>query len=73
MEKKNGLIGIYIHNVKNFTTRLTDSKGKSPFKEHFNTPVNIFYPPWEHYDWVNDDGYNNIGKWVEKATKQAGR
>lgn len=25
------------------------------------------------YDWVNDDGYNNFGDWVEKAAKKAGR
>ena len=25
------------------------------------------------YDWVNDDGYNNFGKWVDKAAKQANR
>jgi hypothetical protein len=25
------------------------------------------------YDWVNNDGYNNFGKWVEAAAKQAGR
>jgi len=25
------------------------------------------------YDWVDDDGYNNLGDWVEGAPKQAGR
>jgi len=25
------------------------------------------------YDWVTNDGYNNFGKWVEAAAKQAGR
>ncbi len=25
------------------------------------------------YDWVKNDGYNNFGKWVETAAKQAGR
>jgi hypothetical protein len=25
------------------------------------------------YDWVNDDGYNNLGGWIEKAAKDAGR
>jgi hypothetical protein len=24
------------------------------------------------YDWVDDDGYNKFGNWVEKAAKQAG-
>ncbi len=25
------------------------------------------------YDWVNDDGYNNLGSWVETAAQHAGR
>lgn len=25
------------------------------------------------YDWVADDGFNNLGDWIEKAAKQAGR
>ena len=25
------------------------------------------------YDWVNDDGYNNLGTWIEAAAKAAGR
>ena len=25
------------------------------------------------YDYVNDDGYNNMGDWIEKAAKEAGR
>ena len=25
------------------------------------------------YDWKDNDGYNNIGTWIEAAAKQAGR
>jgi hypothetical protein len=25
------------------------------------------------YDWVDDDGYNNIEAWIEAAAKAAGR
>jgi len=25
------------------------------------------------YDWVDNDGYNNIGEWIEKAAEQVGR
>lgn len=28
---------------------------------------------YELYDWKDDDGYNNLGDWIEKAAKQAGR
>jgi hypothetical protein len=25
------------------------------------------------YDWVNDDGYTNLGTWIEAAAKKAGK
>ena len=25
------------------------------------------------YDWQNDKGYDNLGSWIERAAKQAGR
>ncbi len=28
---------------------------------------------YELYDWIDDNGYNNIGNWIEKAAKQVGR
>ena len=81
--KRNGLVGIYIHNVKDFKTRQTkdfktrqtDDKGENPFEKHFGfKPVNHpVYPCCNDYDWVNNDGYNNIEDWIETAAQQAGR
>ena len=51
----NGLFGIYIHNIKDFNGN-TDYKGTNPLPSKYRT-----------YDWVNDDGYNNLGKWVDAA------
>ncbi|MDD5500743.1 MAG: TIR domain-containing protein [Candidatus Omnitrophica bacterium] len=59
IEKGNGLLGIYIHNLKDKDGE-TDSKGCNPFKELDCEDV-------ETYDWCNDDGYNNIGDWVESS------
>ena len=28
---------------------------------------------YETYDWVNDDEYNNLATWIEKAAKAVGR
>ncbi|HEC61218.1 MAG TPA: TIR-like domain-containing protein [bacterium] len=58
-EKKNGLIGIYIHNIKDKDSS-TDTKGKDPFTE-------MKYKNIRTYDWVKDDGYENLGDWVEEA------
>jgi hypothetical protein len=54
-ERGNGIFGIYIHNIKDFNGR-ADSKGTNPLPAKYPT-----------YDWVNDDGYNNLGKWVDAA------
>lgn len=74
-ERGNGLLGIYIHNIKDQYGR-TDSKGKNPFGEFYieengrKTYLSEIYPT---YDWVNDDGYYYLGDWVEKAAKNVGR
>jgi hypothetical protein len=61
IERGNGILGIYIHNIKDKDGN-TDSKGKNPLDKEYST-----------YDWVEDDGYNNIGEWIEEAAKKAGR
>lgn len=71
-EKINGILGIYIHGLKDKDGN-TSKKGKNPFDD-FNflnsEGKSITYPV---YDWVNDDGYKNMGDWIEKAAKAAGR
>ena len=68
----NGLLGIYIHNMKG-TDGKTDAKGGNPFSKHVlrdSAGGAVSYPT---YDWVNDDGRNKIGEWIEAAAKKAGR
>lgn len=74
-KKGNGLLGIYIHNQEN-SKGLTSSKGKNPFDDWHITlkgQKKYFSSMYPVYDWVNDDGYNNMGDWIEKAAKDAGR
>lgn len=54
-----GLLGIYIHNLK-------DSSGNTGLKGA--NPLPLDYPI---YDWVDNDGYRNIGSWVEQAWNKA--
>jgi hypothetical protein len=51
----NGLLGIYIHNIEDRDGR-TDTKGTNPLPSGYRT-----------YDWVNNDGYNDLGTWVDDA------
>ena len=73
--KGNGLLGIYVHNLKDKEQR-TSKKGRNPFNELFiiDKGKKIYYSEiFETYDWVNDDGYTNMGYWIEKAAKNAGK
>lgn len=80
-----GLLGIYIHNVKNIL-RQTDYKGENPFNNHYieeeqkgyyflgdRNRKKYFSELYPTYDWLDDNGRRNIGSWIEAAAKQAGR
>lgn len=74
-EDGKGMLGIYIHQLKDPRTGLQDFKGRNPF-ENFVTNAN----PRRHlselyrvYDWVTDDGYAKFGDWVEAAARAANR
>lgn len=56
----NGLLGIDVSQIK-------DLQG--------NTSTRCGWIPtgYSHYYWYKDDGYNNMGDWIEKAAKDAGR
>ncbi len=74
IQKRNGLIGIYIHNVENQEKKV-DVKGDNPFEKHFGfIPCQgpLTYPCCSYYDWIVDNGYENIECWIEKAARQAG-
>lgn len=70
----NGLLGIYIHNIKDNNGR-EDTIGNHSFdlgKDRNGNSV-YFEQLYPVYHWKNDDGYSNFGKWVEKAAKAAQR
>lgn len=71
-----GMLGIYIHQLKDPRTGLTDRKGRNPFENIYITNSNPrrhlseLYPT---YDWVADNGYANFAIWVEAAARKAGK
>lgn len=71
----NGLLGIYIHRLKN-EEKQTDTKGEATFGsigKDANGDDVYFFQVANTYDWVTDDGRNNLGKWVEEAARKAGK
>ena len=56
----NGLLGIDISKIKDLQGNTSARCGEIPTGYAF-------------YLWFKDDGYSNMGKWIEKAAKDAGR
>ncbi len=71
----NGILGIYVHNLKN-KDRETDQKGENPL-DYFYAKIGgedrCFSEIYLTYEWVKDNGYNNLAKWIERAARKAGR
>lgn len=59
-ERGNGLLGIDISKIRDLQKNTSDRCGEIPIGYNF-------------YFWNNDDGYNNMGDWIEKAAKDAGK
>lgn len=60
IEIGNGLLGIDVSKIKDLQGNTSDRCGKIPTGYGF-------------YLWNNDEGYQNMGDWIEKAAKDAGR
>ena len=70
-----GILAIDIHNVKDPQVG-ADFQGKNPLLHWRATEDGRdiqFIDKYKTYDWVNDDGFNNIASWIEAAAKAAGR
>ena len=75
IEQRNGLMGIYIHQILGSNGQM-DSAGIDPFEcPPFNWKPckneEMSYPCCLYYDWVDKDGFNNMGSWIESAYQQS--
>jgi hypothetical protein len=71
VEMGKGIVAIDIHRIRD-PLKGADIQGRNPLS-HYNsngTPLTSLY---RTYDWVLNDGYNNIGRWIEEAARNAGR
>jgi len=67
-KKGNAIIGIKIHNIKDKDSK-PDSEGNLNFGviDIDNDGNNLYFEDlYPIYDWINDDGYNNLEKWINK-------
>lgn len=74
-KKGNGILGIRVHQIKDLNGK-TATIGDDKFGDFFTNLKDNKKYFWERfmtYDWVSQDGYNNLGKWIEDAANVAGR
>lgn len=67
-ERGNAIIGLYIHNVKD-EERKTDTQGANPLDNIYLTNGQPLSSVCKTYDWVSDDGRNNLGTWADEAAE----
>lgn len=60
IERGNGLLGIDISKIKDLNEETSERCGKIPTGYSF-------------YLWNTDNGYKNLGDWIEAAAEEAGR
>lgn len=59
-ERRNGLLGIDISKIKDLSGDTSDRCGRIP-------------EGYDFYLWNKDDGYSNLGNWIENAAEAAGK
>jgi hypothetical protein len=59
-ELGHGLLGIDVSKIKDLDGNTSERCGRIP-------------KGYDFYLWNNDDGYENLGDWIEKAAKDAGK
>lgn len=60
IKRGNGLLGIDVSKIEDLQGKTSERCGRIP-------------EGYDFYLWNKDDGYNNMGDWIEKAAKDAGR
>ncbi len=70
-----GIVGIHIHQIKNFQSE-TSTKGINPLSQIYDDIDGkevCFDELYDTYDWIDDDGRENMRTWIEQAAVDVGR
>lgn len=76
IKRGNAVIGVHINNIRDMITGSTSSKCNlhsviGQYED--NTPAYFDNHNDGVYDYILDNGYENLGKWVESAAKKKGK
>jgi hypothetical protein len=74
IRRGNGLLGIWLSEIRD-QNQMLDPPGQNPFDilDFDNGRGPSLSSVYRTYAWKRDNGYENIGNWVELAAQNAGR
>lgn len=72
LEKGNAIIGVYVHRLSDLSGRTSYACPSHTFIGYSMSGRALYFDMIADgiYDYVLDDGYNNLNLWVEKAVKK---
>lgn len=76
IKRGNAVIGVYVHNIKDMITGLTSSKCNThSVIGHYNDNTPAYFDNISDgtYDYIIENGYENLRVWVEDAAKKKGK
>jgi hypothetical protein len=76
LQRGNAVIGVYIHGIKDMRTSMTSYKGNPhTIVGHYGDKSPAYFDSVADgiYDYVTQNGYVNLGTWIEKAAKAHGK
>lgn len=77
IEKDNGIIGVKIHNISDMITKRTSTQGNlhTVIGAWSESKRDIYFDEIADgiYDYTTQDGYKNLGSWIEAAARKKGK
>lgn len=76
LERGNALIGVKIHSIKDMRTNRTSSPGNThSIIGYYDNQIPAYFDELCDgiYDYTWDDGYKNLGAWIESAARKHGK
>lgn len=75
LKRGNAVIGVYINRIRGFNGNVEPPCNTHTVIGYYedNRPAYFDKVATAIYDYVTDDGYSNLGKWVESAAKRGGK
>lgn len=73
IERGNAIIGVYIHNIKDMITQKTSIKGNPhTIIGYYEGKISAYFDNICDgiYDYSQDNGYSNLGIWIEEAAQK---